>query len=270
MTVDARGSAAALAARRQAAQTVDPTAKLGELHRTRRTRTLTRSVLATAAAVIGVVLVVHSVTPQASTQAPAAPGPSASTSSACSPTVQCLGGGRYRVTDLPVPVTVLLPSNFQGDFVPLGGATVEDYRTDVDATGVTVFENAVPVTNDDSWSRDPSAGTTAHSMATWLSKRPFLTGTTVTHTTVGGLSAWLVTADLKDGAPLLAEKMNAPAGPTFADGPATAAFSPQLTGDYTLVDVPGAGVTVIWSWGPPQTKGNLGDNQAYVDGLTFG
>ncbi|MEO8329156.1 MAG: hypothetical protein ABI586_04035, partial [Candidatus Nanopelagicales bacterium] len=218
----------------------------------------------------GIVLVVYGASPTTN-QAPVAPSTSLPSDSRCGPTVQCLSGNHYRVTDMPVPVTVDLPDNFQGAFSRFGAATLEDYRVDVGETGVTVFEDAVPVRNDGSWTRAPAAGTTAHSMATWLSHRPFLTHTKVTETTIGGRTAWLVTGDLKDGAPLLAVKDGYAAAPTFAGSPpATAGYSPTLTGEYTLVDLRGAGVTVIWSWTPPQTKGNLNESRAYTQGLSFG
>lgn len=271
MTIDSLGRASALAARRKATQEVDPTMMLEKLHRTHRTRTLTVTAAAAAGVVVGIVLVVHGVASPRASQAPGAHSTTVpSGSSPCSATVECLGGNRYRVTDLPVAVTVDLPGNFQGAFNRLGSATLEDYRNDVDRTGVTVFENAVPIKNDASWTRDPAAGTTAQSMATWLSQRPFLTHTTMTQTTIDGRTAWLVTGDLKDGAPLLTVKDGNAAAPTFAAQPATAGYSPSLTGEYTLVDIPGAGVTVIWSWAPPQTKGNLADNRAYAHNLSFG
>ncbi len=272
MTIDNLGRAAARGARHKAIREVDPTMMLEKLHRTHRTRTVTMTVAGAAAAVVGIVLVVHGVSSPTVSQAPGANGGSVtSSSSRCGTTVQCLGGNRYRVTDMPVPVTVALPDNFEGAFNRLGAATLEDYRNDADHTGVTVFENAVPVRNDASWTRDPTAGTTARSMATWLSQRPFLTHTTMTARTVDGRTTWLVTGDLKDGAPLLAAKSGNDAAPTFAGAPpATAGYSPTLTGEYTLVDVPGAGVTVIWSWASPQTKGDLTENRAYVQGLSFG
>jgi hypothetical protein len=36
-----------------------------------------------------------------------------------------------------------------------------------------------------------------------------------------------------------------------------------------LLDVPGAGVTVIWSWAFDHTNRALAGNQAYIDGLSF-
>lgn len=270
MTIDSLGRASALAARRKATQEVDPTMMLEKLRHTHRTRTVTMTVVGAAAAVVGIVLVVHGVSSPTTSQAPVAPSTSLPSDSPCSATVQCLGGSHYRVTDMPVPVTVDLPGNFQGAFHRFGAAMLEDYRADVEYTGVTVFENAVPVGNDASWTRDPTAGTTAQSMATWLSRRPFLTHTTMTQTTIGGRTAWLVTGDLKNGAPLLTVKDGNAAAPTFAVPGATAGYTSTLTGEYTLVDVPGAGVTVIWSWTPPQTKGNLTESRAYANGLSFG
>ena len=270
MTIDSLGRASALAARHKATREVDPTMMLEKLHHTHRTRTVTMAAAGAAAAVVGIVLVVHVVSSPTASQVPGAPSTSVPSDSPCGPTVQCLGGNRYRVTDMPVPVTVDLPGNFQGAFKRLGATTLEDYRSDVGDSGVTVFENAVPVKNDAGWTRDPAAGTTAQSMATWLSQRPFLVHATMTQTTVGGRTAWLVTGDLKNGAPLLTVKDGNAAAPTFAAQPATAGYSPTLTGEYTLVDVPGAGVTVIWSWASPQTKGNLTESRTYVQGLSFG
>ncbi len=272
MTIDSLGRAAARAAQQKATREVDPTMMLEKLHHTHRTRTVTMTVAGAAAAVVGIVLVVHGVSSPTASQAPGAHGAAVPSNSVpCGATVECLGGTRYRVTDMPVPVTVNLPDNFTGAFARLDAATLEDYRNDADHTGVTVFENAVPVKNDAAWTRDPAAGTTAHSMATWLSRRPFLTHTTMTSRTIDGRTTWLVTGDLNDSAPLLAVKSGSVAAPTFAGAStATAGYSSTVTGEYTLVDVPGAGVTVIWSWTAPQTKGDLTENRAYVQGLSFG
>ena len=47
-------------------------------------------------------------------------------------------------------------------------------------------------------------------------------------------------------------------------------YRPNLTGQYTLLDVPGAGVTVIWSWTLNHGNQVLAANQAFIDGLSFG
>ena len=143
------------------------------------------------------------------------------------------------------------------------------YRGDVETTGVSVAENATPVRDDYSWARDQSAGTSAKSVATWLSKRPFLQHTAVVPTQVGGLPAWRVSGQLKPGARLLAHKNDAPVAPTFIDDGGQMAYSPSLIGEYTLVDVPGAGLTVIWSWSLDHGPKALAGNQAFIDRLAF-
>jgi surface antigen len=47
-------------------------------------------------------------------------------------------------------------------------------------------------------------------------------------------------------------------------------YNNALLGEYTLLDVPGGGVTVIWSWNDSHNGQALAGNQAYVDGLSFG
>ncbi len=109
-------------------------------------------------------------------------------------------------------------------------------------------------------------------MAIWLRDRPFLADATMTRTTVGGREAWRVSATLKPDAQLQAVKAGAGSAvaPTFVgSGSTSAAYGDRLNGDYTLVDVPGAGVTVIWSWTQLPDLDVLKDNQAYVDGLSF-
>ena len=183
--------------------------------------------------------------------------------------ITCLGGGRYRVA-LSAPVIMTLPANFQGAFALLDSGVLEDYRSDVDSTGVTVMENAIPVKYDTSWSRDPAAGNSAASMARWLSQRPFLVHATLTQTTVGGRLAWRVTASLKPGAQLPAIHGTGPVAPTFTEGTAREGYNNALLGEYTLLDVPGGGVTVIWSWNDSHNRQALAGNQTYVDDLSFG
>ncbi len=217
--------------------------------------------------IVGGVVVARSVS--GTTQTPPGGGqPSTRSSSACpgAPTVTCLGGNRYRVA-LTVPVTVTVPANFQPELQVFGANTIEDYQTgNIGNTGVTVQENAVPSRNDASGTRDPAAGTTAQSMADWLAHRPFAVPTAVVRTTVGGKPAYQVDVVLKKGAPLRSMHNTDPAAPTFGSG--MAAWG-TLKARYTLLDVPGAGVTVIWSWTFDRFA-VLGGNQAFIDSVTFG
>ena len=272
MTIDELAHAAATDARRHAARDVEPSTALRQLHRARRRRSvgtaLSVVVVGALALVAGGAVVAHQRTGAAVVPALASPTPTVDPQ--CKVTgITCLGPGLYRVK-LPVPVTMAVPPSFAGQSIFLGDVAVEDYRNDVDATGVTVFEKAVPVQNTNKWVRDTTAGTTAHSVATWLSKRPFLTHTSVTPTSVGGRPAWRVTADLRPGAQLVAMKNADQVAPTFTTSYWEAAYSPYLTGSYTLLDVPGAGVVVIWSWTMAKDSQALVGNQDFIDGLTFG
>ena len=77
---------------------------------------------------------------------------------------------------------------------------------------------------------------------------------------------------LKPGAKLPADK--APVGfvaPTFAGpGDCHAGHGAHLFGTYTLVAVPGAGVTVVWSWTIEKNHAVIAGNQSLIDGLSFG
>jgi hypothetical protein len=173
------------------------------------------------------------------------------------------------VIDLRTPVTITLPAGFNRHVNVEGSQLFEAYPKRHFGTGVSVMENAVPVKYDGSWSRDPGAGSTAASVARWLSTRPFLTDTTVNRVSVGNLTGWQVTGDLRRGAALPASKEIGPVAPTFAVPGGTAGYRPGLSGNYTLVDVPGAGVTVIWSWSA-NGRSPIPDDHDFIDGLSFG
>ena len=273
MTIDELAHAAATDARRHAVRDVDPSTALRQLHRARRRRSVGTALSVVVVGVLAVAgggaVVAHQRTRAAVVPPLASPTPTVDPQ-CTAPRITCLGPGLYRVA-LPVPVTIAVPPSFAGETVFLGDDAMEDYRNDVvDPAGVTVFENAVPVRYDETWNRDQAAGTTAQSMATWLSKRPFLVRTSITPTSVGGRPAWRVAGELKPGAGLPATKSNDSVAPTFTGTRWNAAYSPRLTGSYTLVDVPGAGVVVIWSWTTDTDPQALMGNQDFIDGLTFG
>ena len=270
MTLDARGRAATTDLRRATTQRVDPMIMLNELERNSRAKTRKNVIaaVAAAAALIAGGLFVARAVGGTTEQRPAGGQPSTHASPSCAggPTVTCVGANRYRVA-LTVPVTVTVPANFQPGLQVFNATTIEDYQTgDIANTGVTVQEDAVPTRNDASETRDPAAGTTALSMASWLAHRPFAVPTTVVRTTVQGRPAYQVDIVLKKGAPLLGMHNTDPAAPTFGTG--MAAWS-TLKARYTLMDVPGAGVAVIWSWTFDRSA-VLDGNQAFVDSVTFG
>jgi hypothetical protein len=183
------------------------------------------------------------------------------------PRVACLGGRRAEVA-LTVPFRVDVPRTFVGDFNFGGPATVDDYRSDTDHVGVAVLEGARPVTYDGTWETDLDAGTTAAAVARWLADRPFFSDAVTTRIMVGDLPAWRVTPTMKPGVRLPANKGRATA-PTFAGDGSSMGTGPGLDGEYVLLDVPGAGLTVIWSWSYEKGPEVLTENRRYVDALRF-
>jgi hypothetical protein len=275
MTIDELGRAAAVEARAGAEAAVDTSAmlhRMHRLHRMRRRRAAGSIVAVLAAAVVvGSLLISHNARTDSHPSPATTPTPKA-TGICANPEVRCLDATKFRFVDLPVTITLTLPANFERDF-SLAPNTVDGYRNDIGTTGVSVQEHARPVKYGPVlWTRDPTAGTTAASMARWLSKRPYLVHTTLTRTAVGGRPAWHVTGDLKRGVALPAAKAGGNVAPTFGGGRlgGGAGYRPGLTGQYTLLDVPGAGVTVIWSWTMNHGKQALAGNQAFIDGLSFG
>jgi hypothetical protein len=270
MTLDARGRAATTDLRRATTQRVDPMIMLNDLERNSRAKNRRNAVAAVAAAaalIAGGLFVAHAVG-GTTEESPGGIRPTTHASPSCSggPTVTCVGANRYRVA-LIVPVTVTVPANFQPELQVFNATTIEGYQAgDIGATGVTVQEDAVPTRNDASETRDPAAGTTAQSMATWLAHRSFAVPTSVVRTTVQGRPAYQVDIVLKKGAPLLGKHNTDPAAPTFGTG--MAAWG-TLKARYTLMDVPGAGVVVIWSWTFDRLA-VLDGNQAFVDSVSFG
>src|ERR1700750_1092129 len=107
MIVDELGRPAAAEARHNASRAVDPVLMLDRLHRMRRRRrtvgTVLGAVLVVAAVATGGVLASRG--PRASSLEPPATSRTSTPSGVCvDPQFLCLGGGRIRVTELPVPV----------------------------------------------------------------------------------------------------------------------------------------------------------------------
>jgi hypothetical protein len=268
MSLDDRARAATDQLRASVTAGLDPDDMLARMHQARRRRVVARTV-STAAAVLVVAAVAGSALLLGDDDARTVPAHSTATGpGACTqPRVTCPDGHRIRV-DLRIPLDVTLPSNFQDEVTTWGPQSVELYRRDLEQTGVTVYEDAVPVRYDASRTRDPAAGTTAASMARWLADRPYLTGTTLTQRTVAGRTVWHVTGSARDGAALPDRVAHNAAAVTFAvPGESVAWVSPVVTGSYTLADQQGGGVTVIWSWRYGLGLSDAGEDRRVVDDL---
>jgi hypothetical protein len=280
MSIDDLAREAATDARRTTAAKVVPDEMLLALHHTdrQRRRLATGAAIATVAVLVAIAGITFVGGRTDKAQAPPTTRRTPTTATGhgpcADPAITCLGSHRYRIA-LRVPVTVTVPHNFQTSFNINSRRELETYRSDLGNTGggvgVSIVERAVPVRYDSSWTRDPSAGTTAHSMAVWLRGRPFLRNAALTRTTVGGRPAWRVSGQLRPGADLPAAKGGVGnVAPTFKGRSGTEGYNRSLTGDYTLVQLPHAGVTVIWSWAFEHSRARLAGNQAYIDGLSFG
>lgn len=271
MSLDELARAAAADLRQSTSRSLDPDDMLQRLHRARSRRAA--AALAGLVAVVAVVVLVGGAVavgdradaPPAETRHKVVRLPSDVCDQAA---VTCLGGRVVRVR-LATPLTVRIPDTFQPQVV-VSPRVAEFYRADVFTTGVTVVQRAVPMRYDASWERDVTAGTTAKSMAEWLAGRSFLTDTSLTRRSAGGRTAWEVTGSYRSGAELPALKDGVKVAPTFSGGHAKMAYAPNLAGSYTLVDQPGGGVTVIWSWVSGSAPPDLPGNQVMVDEILAG
>jgi hypothetical protein len=186
--------------------------------------------------------------------------------------VTCLGGRTVRA-DLPAPVTVVLPVAFQTDMAE-AHATVFEVFGDVpgEMSGVAVLEDATPSAPHDPSTPDPTGGSTAEAASRWLASRPFIQPTTPQRLVLDGLTAYRVHVVLRPGTRLVGTpKEGEPTAATFASGKDSwSAVSSSLSDTtYYLLDVPGGGLTVVWSWSfGPATNESV--RTAYVKSMRFG
>jgi hypothetical protein len=271
MSLDELARSATAQLSRSMTDTLDPGDMLRRLHGSRRRRT-GAVVAAVAVAVLATVLGSALVTAQAGRgDLPAHRGSevrSGGLPAFChDPLLRCLGDRRLRIL-LRHPFTVTVPGTFRLEPQVPGKRAAELYRSDVEQTGVTLMQDVVPVRDDDSWTRDPAAGTTARSMARWLRHRPYFQVARLTSRQVAGRTAWLVTGRVRADA-FLSESRRAgfPVAPAFRTGDVTSGVAPLLPGTFTLVDQPRGGVTVIWSWTVGADRTALPGNRPMVTAL---
>ncbi len=187
--------------------------------------------------------------------------------------VTCLGGRTIRA-DIAVPVTVTLPSTITGDDMQTTGTQVEAYvDSRSNSSGVTVLESAHATKADNPSTPDASAGTTAATAAAWLASRPFAQPTKPVRTTIGGFLAYRVHIVLKPGSRLVgpAKGDASPTAATFTSGVSWSAVSASMNDStYYLLDLPHAGLTVVWSWTFGSSAEDAAAREAYVQALHFG
>lgn len=197
--------------------------------------------------------------------------------------VTCLGSRTYRF-DLSRPVTWTIPLGFGVDSgAGADNGMVQSYgqgRRNV--SGVAVLENvgtAAP-----SSQKAPGAPIAAPDLVTWLTSRPFLDATPPHRTTLDGFSAWQVRVTLSPGAspphrtctipppavracyPLTVQ-WPAPLAGSAYDKPIISGVSPDMTADYTVVDLGDNTATVVLSWAPRGDTAALEHDRALIQGI---
>jgi hypothetical protein len=260
---------------------LSPDAMLARLHRARHRRTAVVSVVAAAAIAVAVAGVGAAVGRDGAPPSPRPPAAGLRTptdqtgDNPCDqPLITCPhGGGRWIRVALIDPVELSsAATNFEAFPRIFSVDLLDAYRTGVrHNTGFTVVERAVPVRNSSQWSRDPAAGSTARSIATWLAHRPFLQPTTAVPVSVGGWPAWRVRVVRRDGARMTASRNDEPVAPLFRNpSGARVGVAPNLPGEITLLRSPaGHGVIAIWSWTTSPQTSVLAGSRLMIDSLHF-
>jgi hypothetical protein len=282
MSIDARARQAGADLR--AATPTDVDASLVSLQRTWRRRRITHAAvgsLAVAATVAAAVWGFTSLHQQAGrSEQPVGPvhSPTQSGSSRfCNqPLVTCHGGRTYTIA-MRVPMTWTLPRQFQRNSgVGPGELGVESYWTHQGHTaGLTVLEQVRAARLGESAEPAASVAANAAALARWLADRPFLQSSGVTGTTLDGHPAWTVDVRLQPKlgpGPAHCADMNIPCYPlTYQPHLITVAgIWGHMESRYTVLDLPGVGTTVIWSWVFGDDPGALAENQRVAHTIHFG
>ena len=170
--------------------------------------------------------------------------------------ITCHGGRRYTVA-LRVPMDWTLPREFEAPYSGGKPTTrlVETYSLTGAPGGVTVLQDVRAATNQQVPGPVLTVGS-AKAFAQWLADRSFLSTSQVHTSTVAGRPAWSVDAVVKPGQPpgqASCTRMIDCYPIMLVDDRVVGTWE-DMTNRYTVLDVPGAGITVLWSWG---LKGEL-------------
>jgi hypothetical protein len=291
MSIDARARQAGADLR--AATPTDVDASLVSLQRTWRRRRITRAavgslaVAATVAAAVWGFTTLHQQAGRSGQPVGPVHSPTQTGSSGfCNqPLVTCHGGRTYTIA-MRVPMTWTLPRQFQRNTGPAELMTESYWTHHGHFAYITVLEQARaarlgkahPISIDNYYGNTPgpAAGVAANAaaLARWLADRPFLQSSGVTRTTFDGHPAWTVDVRLQPNlgpGPALCDS-----GPCYpliyqpAGYPEVAGIWGHMESRYTVLDVPGAGTTVIWSGVFGDDPGALAENQRVAHTIHFG
>ena len=260
----ARESGATL--RDEVARSVEVETSLSALHTRRRRQRRTRLsvAVAAAAAVVGVAGVL---TTRDSGGTELVPTEDVTCTDAPA-VVRCLSDGRIHV-DRPHPFTLTLPAGFTSAAMAVSQGGTELYREGEDHVGVMLFDDAVPARTD--------RHLTAHQLARWVARRPFLRSDGLQRTTVDGLLGWQVQVHAKGAPPTWTASCNGnqtecwpvlefprDGAPPWESGPWQ-----DMASRYTFLDLPDGRTFGIWSWAFDRNWVALRTNDELIRSLRF-
>jgi len=258
--------------------TADVEAGLADLH-VRLAHHRRRTGLAVAAAIVfaaglgaGVgVLATH--TDAGSPTTPSHPGPTTSGQDpvCIAPRVDCLGDRTYRFA-LNRPVEWTIPPGFGVNSGAGASATmVESYREAPPTAGVTVLED-VRASSPDGTQPASAVDESPRAFVRWVAARRYLDAGEVIRTTLDGHPAWQVRVTLARGAApgqgVCTDRYQCHAI-TFQPGGTSTGIWGDMAAEYTAIRLPGAGMTVVWSWMFTGSGGHLGALEEAVHGLSW-
>ncbi|HYO18190.1 MAG TPA: hypothetical protein VES02_05935 [Dermatophilaceae bacterium] len=278
MTVDSAGRSAAAALHRATDKDLEVHTMLDQLqHDSRRNKGIELAALVGAAALL---VAVGWMFLRPADEATAIPGGAVFGASATAVDLgKCctdVAAGDY-LLPLEVPFTVSIPAGWslggQEESTERGRVWLDvDLRSPAD-TGVFVVMDPQGSLPTEGRVPDPSAGTTADSMATWLAQRPYLKTTDVVSTTVSDLPAWQVDVQLRDNV-----KPTMTCQPNILDcmpmvllpfGENATGITNGQRGRMIFVEIPGDRVIWVYATGAGDLNTILDQAQPIIDSLDF-
>jgi hypothetical protein len=155
---------------------------------------------------------------------------------------------------------------------------VEMDRSDVGAdkyAGVDIVQHVRAPSLTRTGRADPTVAVDPEAIANWLAQRPDLASSAVRPATIDGRRAWSVTVRTKipdKDATVECNDRFACTPIMHVDGAgdlSTQGLFEGLLSRFTFLQVPDAGVVVIWSWALPDNPGLLRGNRALIDSIEF-
>jgi hypothetical protein len=186
--------------------------------------------------------------------------------------VTCLGNRTYRFS-LDSPIRWHIPRGFGvGSGAGVGDLLVESYWSHHgNNVGVTVMERVRTASQKTSTDPAPGVPATAAGFVGWLASRPYLHATTPRPISLDGHDGWRVRVSRRGsatGGPAMCLGDTTPCR-AVTSAPIVTGMWGDLVADYVVVDLPGSGTLVAWSWATGHDTRALALNRTLIDGITL-